>query len=166
MRRVQQEEVSWVTQGLHNGHAIRFGSFLPAGFAEYLRASTTMPRPKIALIQVHEWLARSLQDYTTTAKDCVFLFSSSWGSLLPDLEDPTHIRFDGMECLGVAGDLMQIEEFSVAPTLFWPKDRAWLVVCVLDTDVALAACERQPAEILLADQTFDIRRVSREELFE
>ena len=78
MRRVQQEEVSWVTQGLHNGHAIRFGSFLPAGFAEYLRASTTMPRPKIALIQVHEWLARSLQDYTTTAKDCVFLFSSSW----------------------------------------------------------------------------------------
>lgn len=165
VRQVSSSDVDWLAKTREEVMVgTRVGTYLPPRFEAYLSIPKLVDQQRRA-IDVCDVLARVLRPYTTSPTDCLFLLHSSWGSLLRDVEGGRYLDVhNGERYLAVAADLSLAGEFPVDPTIWWPRDRAWLVVCVLDTSTVLVGCAEDVASALTRESILVVNSVQREDL--
>jgi hypothetical protein len=109
-----------------------------------------------------EELAATLSRHTHTPADCIFMFSSSWGSLLPSNAELTRVQLYEGDYVVTTGRCAEACDFAVNPTMWWPSDRSWIVVTQVDMDSSFIGCDYVTMKALLESPNIEAWQVSRE----
>jgi hypothetical protein len=111
-----------------------------------------------------ERLVLLLANETLPSVDCVFMFASSWSSMLPRGEEFASVHLSDGEYIYAASTIDDVCEFSISPTFWWPADRSWIVVTQVDTDSTFVGCSAIVERLLLADRHVEAWPVRRHDL--
>lgn len=101
-------------------------------------------------------LVNILANFTRTPHQCVTVFSTSWGDLLPTNLNLRTGSLRGQTVLLSVADIMQICELSISPTMWWPADRAWIVATILDTNWSVIGCSHEAGEVIRSAHDLDL----------
>jgi hypothetical protein len=111
-------------------------------------------------------LVNVLKKHTETPDQCITLYTTSWGTQVPDLANAFVTRLQGVDpgvdYLGIEVDIRAACLHDISPTMWWPQDRAWIVVSQVDLQSTYVGCSSEAAQaILLAG--IEALRVSRQD---
>jgi hypothetical protein len=106
-------------------------------------------------------LAAVLAEHTSTPSQCAFLFHGSWATSNPSGPGVTTIQLPESAYAVVRGACSQTCSFEVGPSMWWPADRAWFAVTIIDMDYSLVGCSRAAMQAILDHPAIEAFAVSR-----
>jgi hypothetical protein len=95
-------------------------------------------------------LTEVLRRHTAEPGRCTFLYASAHGSVLPDVAKPFAARLRLADHLGTEADIGTACRHPVAPTIWWPLDRSWIVVTPYDCQSTYVGCSREAEQAVVA----------------
>lgn len=155
------DDISWHEVARINGrdlHALsRYADLVARGSAT--KPDLASPREGQLSDRLCERLVQILGSHTSSPSRCIFMFTSSWSSLLPFGEEFMSATLSDGTYAVVGGACEDACRFSISPTIWWPVDRSWVVVTDVDLDSSFVGCSDSTMQDLLTHSTVEAWQV-------
>ena len=96
-----------------------------------------------------ERLVDALRTFRDENDRYIFAFFSAWSTMIPEFEAYTTVQIAGGEYFIAGGPLGEVCEQGLTPSMWWPENRAWIVVSPIDAQFSLIGCTQAMARSLL-----------------
>lgn len=108
-------------------------------------------------------LAGTLAGHTSSPARCIFLFATSWGTLSPTLPDAVDLILSDGDYLAIGGSCDDACRFSITATMWWPVDRAWMVLTPVDCNYSFVGCSESAKDALIGNPGIEAWAVRRQD---